>query len=95
MKYFKNIEILYEKFYIIYLNIVQYQIVMKTLLSQIWIILNQVQILIVVTNYNKINNNKNRTCVVNYSRISDSENYNIVTTNLVNSSIGVNRVNLK
>ena len=78
---------------------------METLLSQIWIILNQVQILIVVTNYNKINNNKNRTCVVNYSRISDSENrniyisdsenYNIVTTNLVNSSIGVNRVNLK
>jgi len=36
MKYFNDIEILYEKFYIIlFLNIIQYQIVMWTLFSQI------------------------------------------------------------
>jgi len=68
-------------------------------------ILNQVQILIVVTMYIIFFNNNNRNNVVNNSRnsesenrninISDSENYNIVTTNLVgNSSIGENRGNL-
>ena len=65
---------------------------------------NQVQILIVVTKVYNINNNNIRNNIVNSSRnsdsenrninISDSENYNIVTSNLVNSLIGENCGNL-
>jgi len=41
-----------------------------------------------------INYNNKRNNIVNNSSFSDSENNNIVTINVVNSSIGENRVNL-
>jgi len=72
MKYFKNIEILYEKFYIIELS-------------------SDSDSCNEVYNINNINNRNN---IVNNSRISDSEDCNIATTNVVNSSIGENGVNL-
>ena len=52
-------------------------------------------ILININNRNNIvNNSRNSDSETKYTNISGSENYNIVTTILVNSSIGENRGNL-
>ncbi|KAG4094615.1 hypothetical protein H8356DRAFT_1427789 [Neocallimastix lanati (nom. inval.)] len=90
-KYFKDIEILYEKFYIIS----KYCPISNSNVDTVITDMNNIELSSdsdssnEVYNINKINNRNN---IVNNS---DSENFNIVAINLVNSSIGENRANLK
>jgi len=89
-KYFKDIEILYEKFYIIS----KYCPISNSNVDTVITDMNNIELSSdsdssnEVYNINKINNRNN---IVNNS---DSENFNIVAINLVNSSIGENRANL-
>ena len=89
-KYFKDIEILYEKFYIIS----KYCPISNSNVDTVTTDMNNIELSSdsdssnEVYNINKINNRNN---IVNNS---DSENFNIVAINLVNSSIGENRANL-
>jgi len=103
MKYFKDIEILYEIFYIIS----KYCPISNSNVDTVITDMNNIELSSdsdssnEVYNINNINNSNN---IVNNSRnsdsenkntnISDSENYNIVTSNLVNSLIGENCGNL-
>ena len=102
-KYFKEIEILYENFYIIS----KYCPISNSNVDTIITDMNNIELSSDFDSSNEvynINNINNRNNIVNNSRISDSENrninisdsenYNIVTTSLVNSSIGENRGNL-
>ena len=88
-KYFKDIEILYEKFYIIS----KYCPISNSNVDTVITDMNNIELSSdsdssnEVYNINKINNRNN---IVNNS---DSENFNIVAINLVNSSIGENRNN--
>jgi len=103
MKYFKDIEILYQKFYIIS----KYCPISNNNVYSVFTDMNNIEL----SSYSdsskevyNINNNNNRSNIANNSSISDSvninininnsENYSIVTTNVVNNSIGVNRVGL-
>jgi hypothetical protein len=103
MKYFKDIEILYEKFFIIskyypisYSNL-------KTVVTNMNNIESNTDFDSSNEEYN-INNNNNRNNIVNNSRINDRENRNInigdsennsiVANNIMNRSIGENRVDL-
>ena len=97
MKYFKDIEILYEIFYIIY----KYCPISNSNVDTAITDMNNIELSSDSDNegYN-INNINNRNNIVNNSgysdsenrntNISDSENCNIVTSYLVNSSIGEN-----
>ncbi|KAG4096056.1 hypothetical protein H8356DRAFT_1356764 [Neocallimastix lanati (nom. inval.)] len=78
MKYFKDIEIIYEKFYIIS----KYCPISSSNVNTVVTDINKVQILTIVA---KENRNIN---------INDRENNSIITNIVVNSSIGENRVNL-
>ena len=104
MKYFKDIEILYEIFYIISKNCPISNSNVDTVITD----MNNIELSSDSDSsnevYNIINIIYNRNDIVNNSRnsdienriisISNSENYNTVTSNLVNSSIGENRGNL-
>ena len=103
MKYFMDIEIIYEIFYIIS----KYCPISNSNVDAVITDMNNIELSSDSDSSNKvynINNINNRNNIVNNNRnsdsekrntnISDSENYNIVTTNLVNSSIGENRGNL-
>ena len=104
MKYFKNIEILYEIFFIIskYCPISNSNV--KTVITDMNNIeqssdsdsSNEVYNINNINNRNNIvNNNRNSDSENRIINISNSENYNIVTSNLGNSSIGdENRGNL-
>ena len=48
----------------------------------------------IIIRNNIVNNSRNSDSENRNNNISDSENYNIVTSNFVNSSIGENRSNL-
>jgi len=103
MKYFKDIEKLYEKFYIIskycpisnsYVDTVITDI-NNVELSSDFDCSNEVDNINNINNRNNnVNNSRNSDSVNRNINISDSENYNIVTSNLVNSSIGENGGNL-
>ena len=92
MKYFKDIEILYEIFYIISKNCPISNSNVDTVITD----MNNIELSSDSDSsnevYNIINIIYNRNDIVN--NIRNSENYNIVTPNLVNSSIGENRGNL-
>ena len=103
MKYFKDIEILYEIFYIIS----KYCPISDSCVDTVITDMNNIEQSSDSDSSNEvynINNINNRNNIVNNSRnsnseykiinISNSENYNIVTSNLVSSSIGENRGNL-
>ena len=93
MKYFMDIEIIYEIFYIIS----KYCPISNSNVDAVITDMNNIELSSDSNCSNKvynINNINNRNNIVNNSRNSDSENYNIVTTNLVNSSICENRGNL-
>jgi len=92
MKYFKDIEALYEKFFIIS----KYSPISNSKVSIVIADMNNIESSTDSDSSNEvynINNNNNRNNIVNNSRNSDcenrniiisySENYNIVTTNLV------------
>jgi len=93
MKYFKDIEILYEIFYIIS----KYCPISNSNVDTVITDMNNIELSFDSDSSNEVYN-------INNSRNSDSENriiniyksgnYNIVTSNLVNSSIGENRGNL-
>jgi len=100
---FKDIEILYEKFYIIS----KYCPISNSNEDTVITDMNNIELNSdsdssnEVYNINNINNRSNivNNRIISYSEnrninISDSENYNIVTTNLMNSSIGENHANL-
>jgi len=102
MKYFKDIEILYEIFYIIS----KYCSLSNSNVDTVITDMNNIEQSSDSDSSNEVYNINNiniRNNIVNNSRncdsgnrninISDSENYNIVTSNLVNSSIGENRGN--
>jgi hypothetical protein len=92
MKYFKEIEILYEKFFIIS----NYCPVSNDSVSTVVIDVNNIESITDSDSSNEVYNinNKNRNNTVNNSSISDSENNSIVINDIVNSSVGENRVNL-
>jgi len=103
MKYFKDIEILYEIFYIIY----KYCPISNSNVDTAITDMNNIELSSDSDSSNEvynINNINNRNNIVNNSRNSDSENrntnisdseyYNIVTSILVYSSIGENRGDL-
>jgi len=74
MKYFKDIEILYEKFYIIS----KCWPISNSNVNTVIIDMNNIESSSDYDSSNKvINNNNNRNNIVNNSRISDSENRNI------------------
>ena len=89
MKYFKDIEILYEIFYIIS----QYCPISNSNVDTVITDMNNIELSSDSDSTNEVyntNNIENRNI-----NISDNENYNIVvTSNLVNSSSGENRGNL-
>ena len=100
--YFKDIEILYEK----YFKISKYCPISNSNVNTVITDMNNIESSTNSYNSNEvynINNNK-RNNIFNNRRISDSENINInisdnendsvVTINVVNSSIGKNRVDL-
>jgi len=93
MKYFMDIEILYEKFYIYS----KYCPISNSNVNTVITDMNNIESSSESDNSNgvyNINDNNNRNNIVNNSRISDSENNSIVISNVMNSSIGENRVNL-
>jgi len=103
MKYFKDIEILYEIFYIIS----KYCPISNSNVDTVITDINNIELNSDSGSSNevdKFNNINNRNNIVNNRinsdsenriiNISDSENYNIVSSNLVNSSISENRGNL-
>jgi len=93
MKYFKDIEIFYEVFHIIS----KYCPISNSNVDTAITDMNNIEISSDFDSSNEaynINNINNSNNTVNNSRNSNSENYNIITSNLVNSSISENRVNL-
>ena len=101
MKYFKDIKILYEKFYIIS----KYCPISNSNVNTVITNMNNIESSTDSDSSNKlynINNNNNKNNIVNNNRISDSKNINIIDcennsviiSNVVNSSIGEYRVNL-
>jgi len=104
MKYFKDIEIHYEKSYIIS----KYCSILNSNVNTVITDLNNIELSSDSDSsnevYNNNNNINNRNNIVNNSRInnyeninintSDSENNSIVTNNVVNSSVGENCINL-
>ena len=87
----KDIEILYEKFFIIS----KYRPLLNSNVNTVISDINNIESSTNSDGRNEIYNinNNNRNNIVNNSRISDSKNYNIVTDNVVNSSIGENCIN--
>jgi len=100
MKYFKDIDILYEKFYIIS----KYCPILNSNVNTVITDMNNIElssdsdssseVYYINSRNNIVNNSRNSGYENRNINISDSENYNIVTTKLVNSSIGENRGNL-
>ena len=103
MKYFKDIEILYEKFFIIS----KYCPISNNNVNTVITEMNNIESSTDSDSSNEvynINNNNNRNNIANNSWISvrenrntnirDSENNSIVTDIVVNRSIGKNHVNL-
>jgi len=103
MKYFKDIEALYEKFFIIS----KYCPISNSNVNTVITDMNNIESNTDSDSGNgeyNINNNNIKNSIVNNSNrndsenrninISDSENNSIVTNNVVNSSIGENRVNI-
>jgi len=101
MKYCKDIEILYEKIYIIS----KYCPILNSNANTVITNMNNIESSTDSDSSNKlynINNNNNKNNIVNNNRISDSKNINIIDcennsviiSNVVNSSIGEYRVNL-
>jgi len=93
MKYFMDIEILYEKFFLF----TKYCPISNWNVNAVVIGMNNMKSSTDSDSSNEeynINDNNIRNNIVNNSRISDSENNSIVISNVMNSSIGENRVNL-
>ena len=103
IKYFKDIEILYEKLFLIN----KYCPISYNEINTVFTDMNNVESISDIDSSNErdnINNNSNRNNIINNSNISDSENINInirnseynsiATNNVVNSSIYESRVNI-
>jgi len=100
MKFFKDIEILYEKYFIIS----KYCLISNSNVNTIITNMNNIESSTDSDSNNEVYDINNNNNIVNNSRINDSENRNIdirdnennsiVTNNVVNSSIGEIRVKL-
>jgi len=96
MKYFKDIEILYEIFYIIskYCPISNSNVITDMNNIELSSDSDSSNEVYNINNINNRNNSRNSDSENRNNSIIDSENYIIVTSNLVNSSIDENRGNL-